>query len=73
MVDLVNEQVGAETNLKVVYEEKKLKIEVVYDGKQADANLVVIVEPGVLLDALKSAIPGNVDDAVIDALKAAFV
>jgi hypothetical protein len=45
MVDLVNEQVGAETNLKVVYEEKKLKIEVVYDGKQADVNLVVIVEP----------------------------
>ena len=59
-----------EASLNMKVEEKKVKIELKYDGTQADAAVMVELEVEQYLEMLKAAIPGTVDDMVIDGLKA---
>ena len=44
-----------------------------YDGQGVDGELKVMVEPEFFLDKLKEAIPGKLDDKIIDLIKAAFL
>jgi len=65
-------ELGNEGNLKVELKEGNLVVSVSYDGHQADASVSIVVDSGALLDKLKEAIPGDIDDAVIDIIKAAL-
>jgi len=71
-MDLVDGKAGpVDYDLELVGANLKLVV-----GSQAEgvsASLVVLVEPGHFLDKLKALIPGKIDDAVIDVLKAAFL
>lgn len=71
MTELVNITKG-EGNLELKVEEGKVKLSVNYDGKHADAKLEVSLEVDQYLDMLKEAIPGDIDDTVIDLLKVAM-
>jgi hypothetical protein len=69
--DLVNLQKG-EVDLDVQFKEGKLQLAVKYDGKGVDAGVTVALEPEYFLTKLKAAIPGQVDDTVINLLLAAM-
>ncbi len=56
----------------VKFEGGKIVLAAKYDGKGADAEVKVSVESGYFLDKLKEAIPGQIDDAVIELLKGAL-
>lgn len=71
MSDLVELKKG-EATLDVDFKEGKLRLSVSYDGKGADAGLFVDLDPEYFLDKLKAAIPGSIDDAVIELLKNAL-
>lgn len=53
--------------------EGKVKISLSAGVEGVDASLSVAVDAGHFLDKLKALIPGQIDDAIIDALKAAFL
>ena len=61
-----------EADLDLEFKDGKLRASVSYDGKGVDAGLYVDVSPEYFLDKLKAAIPGEVDDKIIDMLKLAF-
>ena len=71
MTELAN-IVKGEGSLSLKFEEGKAKLEVKYDGKQADASFVIELDSAAYLDMLKEAIPGELDDTVIELLKAAM-
>lgn len=71
MAELANIQKG-EGALSLKIEEGKVKVVLSYDGKQADAKLEVTLGADEYLDMLKEAIPGSIDDAVIEMLKVAM-
>jgi hypothetical protein len=71
MTDLANVQKG-EAALSVKIEDGKVKLLLSYDGKQADAALSVDLDVDQYLDMLKVAIPGSIDDSIIDLLKVAM-
>lgn len=71
MSELAGKKIG-DVDLKLEFVDKKLKLSSVYDGNGIDGGAFVSLEPGVFLDKLKAAIPGPYDDAIIEALKAAF-
>ena len=71
MVDLANAKKGeAELDLKL--EEGKLKLIISYDGAETDAKLEVASDIAKFIDKLNAAIPGDVDDAIGELLKAAI-
>ena len=63
---------GKELDVNVSIKDAKVKLEVVYDGKQADVGVHVSIGVDQLLDKLAEKIPGVVDDAVIAVIKAAL-
>jgi len=69
MTDLINIQKG-EAKLSMKIEDLKVKVSLEYDGKQADAKLEVSLGIDEYLEMLKGAIKGDVDDMIIDGLKA---
>lgn len=62
-----------EGGLDLAFVEKKLRLTISYDGKGVDAGVYADVDPEYFLDKLKAAIPGEIDDTVIDLLKAALL
>ena len=72
MTELVNKQIGKEGKLDLGFKEGKLELTLGLDSAGVDAGLFVTVEPDYFLDKLKAAIPGTVDDTIIDLLKVAF-
>ena len=60
--------------LGVKIEEGKLKLDLglKIDKAGVETTLAVSVDAGVVLDVIKNAIPGKVDDAIIDVMKAAL-
>ena len=66
-------QMGPETTAKLEVVDGKVKISVAYDGKQADAGLHVTLEVKQFLEMLKKAIPGELDDVLIDGLAKALL
>lgn len=71
MTELANIEKG-EGNLVLKVENGKVILSIAYDGKQADAKLEVALGVDQYLDMLKEAIPGELDDAVIELLKGAM-
>lgn len=63
---------GPEAQASVKIEDNKLKIGVVYVGTQASANAGVELDIDQFAKLLKDAIPGKIDDSVIDVLVAAM-
>jgi hypothetical protein len=70
---LVQEGFGSEGEVKVDIVDKKIVVSAVHASKGAVANVSVAVDPSYFLDKLKEKIPGGIDDAVIEVLKAAFL
>jgi hypothetical protein len=70
---LVDQPIGPETKLKVELKDKKLVLSVAYDGAGVDGEISIKVGPDYFLDKLAALIPGKIDDAVIQMLKAAFL
>lgn len=53
--------------------EGKLQIKLSVGVEGVAASLVASIEPGHFLDKLKAVIPSQIDDAIIEVLKAALV
>jgi len=70
--ELLEQKLGAEGTLEIKLEDGKLKLVVGYDGKGAGASVGLHLAPDYFLDKLAAAIPGGIDDAIINILKAAL-
>lgn len=62
---------GPEAKASLKFEGGKAVLAVVYEGVQASANLSVSLDAEQFGKMLKDAIPGKIDDAIIDVLIAA--
>lgn len=71
-MDLHEQPLGAEANLKLELKEGKMLLSVSYDGKGADASLSLLVDPDYFIDLLAKAIPGEIDDAIFAIIKGAL-
>jgi hypothetical protein len=71
-MDLVDKQIGAEDQVKVSLEGKKLVITNSYAGKQMSADVVIKIDAQALGEQLKQLFPGKVDDLVIDIIEGAL-
>ena len=71
MSDLLKKEFG-DADLELKFSEGKLRLMASIDTKGVDGGVFVDLEPDYFLDKLAEAIPGNIDDAVIAMLKAAF-
>lgn len=69
---LVEYDFGKEGGFDLEFKDGKLRVVVAYEGKGADAGVYVDINPEYFLDKLAKAIPGNIDDMVIAALKGAL-
>lgn len=69
---LVEYDFGGESGLDLEFKDGKLRLTIQYDGKGADAGVYVDLEPDYFLDKLAAAIPGELDDMVIGAIKGAL-
>jgi len=61
-----------ESKVEVKLAAGKLYLVAKYDGADTDAEVSVGIEVDLLLNKLKEKIPGQIDDAVIEVLKAAL-
>jgi len=65
-------EIGKEGKVDVKLANGKLYLVGAYDGVDLDAELKIGIEVDVLLDKLAEKVPGKIDDAVIQVLKAAL-
>lgn len=65
-------ELGKEGKVDIKLANGKLYLIGGYDGVDLDAKLEVGIEVDVLFDKLKAKIPGQIDDAIIEVLKAAL-
>ena len=71
--EIMKKEISNEADLKLEFtKEGNVKFEVVYAGKGATAGTYLEMKSEYFLDKLKEAIPGEVDDKIIDMLKVAF-
>lgn len=70
--ELLEKEIGKDGNLTIEFEGGKLKFIAGVESKGVDAGLYVDVDPDYFIDKLKEAIPGEIDDAVLEMLKIAF-
>lgn len=71
-MELGQGQIGSEAKYSVVIENGKLLLKLDYAGQLGGAGLYASVGARQVLDALKAAIPGVIDDALINAAEAAL-
>ena len=64
--------ISSEAKYDVKIEDGKIKVTASYDGKGLDGAVTVAVEIGYFLDKVKEAVPGKIDDVLIDTIKAAL-
>lgn len=69
--ELVKKDFG-DGEFSLEFKDGKLKVSAGLDTKGVDVGVYVDLEPDYFLDKLAEAIPGEVDDAIIAMLKAAF-
>ena len=69
----IGKEISNEVNLKFSIENGKIGIVTGYEGKGGGAELKVFVSAEYFLDKLAEAIPGQIDDLIIDALKSALI
>lgn len=72
MVDVDNGKIGSEGTYSIKFDKGKVKIEVKHTHKSGSFSVAVEEDSVYFLDKLKAAIPGKVDDAIIEALKLAL-
>jgi hypothetical protein len=70
--DLLDKELGAETDLQLKLVDGVLKVGVVYMGKGVGATVSVDVSSDYFLDKLAALIPGKLDDSIIGILKMAL-
>lgn len=68
MGPVIKKSIGPEAELSVSIEDGNVLIGVDYQGKLAGASLAIEIEAVQLIDAITDAIPGEMDDAIIDSL-----
>ena len=71
--ELVQGKIGEVGKYDVAFKEGKLVIEVGASVAIGEAGLSVKIGAKQVLDAIKAAIPGKIDDAIIDVLEAALI
>lgn len=69
---MIERNVGKEAKFEIKFENGNVILGGLYDGKGADVKLEVMLESEYFLDKLAEAIPGDLDDMVIAALKNAI-
>jgi len=69
---LVDGKIGSEFDYKLELKDGKLRLEGKYGGAGGAAGAFFELEPNYFLDKLADAIPGEIDDMVIAALKGAL-
>lgn len=69
MSEGLNVDLGKEVDFEIKLDEGKVKLTFGADTKGVDAGVYVDLDPAYFLDKLADAIPGEVDDAVFEALK----
>lgn len=72
MSEIAGANLSSELGYKLEMVDGKLKLSLNYDGKGAEAGMSVSLEPSYFLDKLAALIPGQIDDMVIAAIKAAL-
>ncbi len=65
-------QLGPEAKAVMAIADGKVSISIVYSGKQASANASISMDVEQYAALLKAAIPGTIDDTIIDLLVAAM-
>lgn len=68
----LQKEIGPEVDLELKVEEGKVIVAVKYGGSGAEGKVEVALKAEYFLDKLAAAIPGQLDDAVIAAIKAAI-
>lgn len=71
MADIAQGQAG-EVKYSVKFEGGKLVVEAAYDGQLADAALKVSVGSDEVINAIEKAIPGQIDDKLLELVKIAL-
>ena len=69
---LVEMPISKETEFELEFKDGKLRLVLGYDGKGVDGGIFADLDPEYFLDKLAEAIPGNVDNMVIEAIKGAL-
>jgi len=71
-MEVVNQDVSKELAFNIKFEDGKAIVEVGYEGKGGGVTVIGTLNAEYFLDLLADAIPGQLDNAVIFALKAAI-
>lgn len=71
-MDIKDGELGGDGLFDLDIKEGDLVLKVVHDSKGLDAELNVRVDSGYFIDKLAEKIPGQVDDAILQVLKAAL-
>lgn len=71
-MEVLNQELGQEGKMSIKFENGKAIVTVSYDGKGGGASMTAFANADYFLDLIAKAIPGQVDDMVILALKAAI-
>jgi hypothetical protein len=72
MSELIKGNLNKEASYDLEFVDGKFKLSFAYDGQGIDGQVAVMVEVGFFLDKLAAVIPGEIDDALLGALKKAF-
>ena len=68
---VLDQALGQEGKMEIKFEDGKALVTVSYEGKGGGASMTAFANAEYFLDKLAEAIPGQVDDMIISALKAA--
>lgn len=71
-MDILDKQLGPEDKVKISLTGGKLVITNSYQGKQVGCDVSLTVDAKAFLEQLKVAIPGSIDDYVINMAEAAL-
>ena len=72
MGDLAQGQIGPEAKYDVKFEGGKLVAELNYEGALLGAGLNIHIGADQVINAIEKAIPGQIDDAVLELIKSAL-
>ena len=59
MSEIMSQELGPEAKLKISKGNGAVRLELSYDGKQADGGAYIEIQPGLLVDALAELVPGD--------------
>lgn len=71
-MDIVKGQLGPEASYSLKFEGGKLKAQVDYTGADLGGGVMFALDTDKVVEAIKKAIPGQIDDMVLDLLKTAL-